>query len=124
MCSKGCCRTRQYACSRWHRPILNVKQTHLQLSQAKASSSSCSSVVLDRRASDDRSQLVYGSRSNGCRFGETVGATAGFATGLFEVNLDSSLPVLVEVAIWDDIVVFDRLVCVLVTCAGSMRDGC
>jgi hypothetical protein len=83
--------------------------SYLQLPQTETPSSSGSPVILDRRASHHRSEFVDGSRGDGCGFGETVGATAGLAAGLLEVYFDSSLPVLVEVPVGDDVVVFDRL---------------
>jgi hypothetical protein len=89
--------------------IVNFVYSYLQLPQTETPTSSCSPVILDRRASHNGSEFVDRSRGNSCSFGETVGATAGLAAGLFEVDLDSSLPVLVEVPIRDDVVVFDRL---------------
>jgi hypothetical protein len=89
---------------------VNFGYSYLQLPQIETPTSSCSPVILDRRASHHRSKFVDGSRGNSGGFGETVGATARLAAGLLEVHLDSSLPVLVEVPVGDDVVVFDRLV--------------
>jgi hypothetical protein len=83
--------------------------SYLQLHQCEASSSSCFSVVLSCRTPDNGSKSVSRSRRNGSGFGETVGATAGLAAWLFEMDLDAALPVLVEVPIRDDVVVLDRL---------------
>lgn len=83
--------------------------SYLQFLECEASASSCFTVVLDGGTSDDGAQLVNWTGSNTSDFGETVGSAARLATWLFEMDLDATLPVLVEVGVGDDVVVLDRL---------------
>lgn len=82
---------------------------YLEFLESKASTSTSTAVVLDGRALDNRSETVDWTRRNRSSLYETSGSTSGLATWLIEVNSDSSLPILVEVRIGDDVVVFDRL---------------
>lgn len=78
--------------------------------QGETSASASAAVVLEGRALNDGSETVDGSRSNTSGFGDTGVSASVLAAGLLEVNLYSALPVLVEVPIRDNVVVFDRLV--------------
>ena len=83
--------------------------SYLQLLQSKTSASTCAAVVLEGRALNHGAQTVDGAGSHAGGFGDTGISTTVLAAGLFEVHLDPTLPVLVEVPIRDDVVVLDRL---------------
>lgn len=82
--------------------------SYLQLHQGESSTGAGAAVVLDGRASDNRSQLVDRSGRDGSGFGETSGSTSRFAAGLVEVHADAALPVLVEMVVGQLLVVLDR----------------
>jgi hypothetical protein len=88
---------------------LDLVYPYLQLLQSEAPTSARAAVVLDSRALNNGSQTVDGAGSNASGFGDTGITTAVLAAGLLEVHLDPALPVLVEMPIGNDVVVFDRL---------------
>lgn len=49
--------------------------THLKLGKRESTTGSDTTVVLDRWATDDGTELVYWTRGNGCCFGDTGIAT-------------------------------------------------
>lgn len=108
--------------------LLSDINPYLQLQQCKAPSSANTAVVFDRGATDNRSEFVDWSRSDGGSFRETGGATAGLAAWLVEVHADTALPVLVEMVVRNLLVVLDRLVRVKLvsvlstTCSSPMVD--
>lgn len=84
---------------------------YLQLLQGESSTGSGTAVVLDRRASDDRSELIDGTRCDGSGFGQTILSAARLAAGLVEVHSHAALPVLVEVGVGELLIVLDRHCC-------------
>jgi hypothetical protein len=83
--------------------------SYLEFLQREASSSTSAAVVFESRALNDRSESVDGSGGYTSSFGDTCISATVFSAGLLEVDLHTSLPVLVEVCVRDDIVVLDRL---------------
>lgn len=94
--------------------ILNRKPTgcncksYLQLLQRESSTSSSTAVVLQRRTSHNRSELIDRSWSNSSRLGQTSSSASRLAAGLIEVHADTTLPVLVEVVVGELLIVLDR----------------
>lgn len=60
--------------------------TDLQLSESETTSGSDTAVVLDGRASHNRSELVGGTGRDLCGFGDTGVTAADFLAGLFDGN--------------------------------------
>lgn len=95
-------------CRSWFLTHPRGRNSYLQLSQGEASTSALAAVVFDRRASDDRSEAVSGTRSDSSGLGKTSSAASRFAAGLIEVHTHPSLPVLVEMVVRELLVVLDR----------------
>lgn len=89
--------------------ILVLVHSYLQFKKCETSSSSCSSVILIRRALNDWPQSVDWSRSNTGGFCESCCSSSVLSGWLVEVDSNSSLPVLVEVVVRDLVIVLDGL---------------
>ena len=85
------------------------KFSYLEFSQCETTSNSCSSVILDCRALNDRSKSVSWSRSDSCGLCETSGSASVLSCWLVEMYSYSSLPILVEMGVGDDVIVLDCL---------------
>ena len=87
----------------------SLVDTYLQLLDCEASTSASAAVIFEGRALNDRSETIDRSGGYTSSFGNSVGTSPALATGLLEVNLHTTLPVLVEVRVRDDIIVLDSL---------------
>lgn len=83
--------------------------SYLEFSQCETSSDSCSSVILDCRALNDWSKSVDWSRSDSCGLCETSSSASVLSCWLVEMYSYSSLPILVEMGVGDDVIVLDCL---------------
>lgn len=85
-----------------------MKIPYLQLSKGETPSGTDTTVILDGRTSDDGSETVGRTRSDGGGLGQTSSAASRFATWLVKVHTHSTLPVLVEMVVGELLVVLDR----------------
>ena len=88
--------------------ILGVQSTTLRLLLSEAFAQPLLSVVLEGWAAHDGPQLAMGPRGHLTGFGLSLVAAALFAGRLVEPRLNVALPILVEVAVGDDIVPLGR----------------
>lgn len=83
--------------------------SYLQFKKCETSTSSCSSVVLNCRTLNDRSEVIDWSRSNFSGLCKTSLSSSVLSSWLIEVNSNSSLPVLVKVVVRYCVIVLDCL---------------
>ena len=87
---------------------LDTEASSFNFSKTKSSSESWSVIISDSLASDSRSKSVEWARTNGGCFGSSGLKSSVFSAGLIEPYSDVSLPVLSEVDVGDDVVMFDH----------------
>lgn len=104
--SQSFCRNRCFAKETMRQGKLRA---YLQFLYGETTTSSCSSVVLDRWALNNRSQSVDWTRSNSGGLGDTSVSASVLATWLVKVHTHSSLPILVKVIVGNLVVVLDGL---------------
>jgi hypothetical protein len=95
------------------RGLLGVDTCSFEFSEGETTARTDLDVVLLRLAAHNGTEHANGAGSHRFGLGRSGGTALLFLDGLIKVGLDEPLPILAEVRVWNDVVVFDHLLLLL-----------